>query len=39
MKQDNVVDPSLPDLAALGIEPIAVETELRRRTDRDGKAS
>jgi uncharacterized protein YbjT (DUF2867 family) len=39
MKQDNVVDPNLPDLTAIGIGATAVEIEVQRRTDRDRKVS
>ena len=32
MKRDNIADPNLPVLAALGIEATAVEREIGRRT-------
>jgi hypothetical protein len=31
MRRDNAADPGLPGLGALGIDPVSVETELRRR--------
>jgi NADH dehydrogenase len=39
MKQDNVADPGLPGLSAVGIRPITVETEIRRRMERHEAAS
>lgn len=39
MKQDNVADPGLPGLSALAIRPVAVETELRRRMERNEAVS
>ena len=34
MRQDNVADPGLPGFAALGIDPVPIEAELRRRMAR-----
>jgi NADH dehydrogenase len=35
MRQDNVADPRQPGFGALGIDPLSVETELRRRVAPD----
>jgi hypothetical protein len=39
MKRVNIADPGLPVLSALAIRPVAVETELLRRMERNEATS
>jgi hypothetical protein len=34
MRRDNAADPGLPGFAAIGINPVTIEAELRRRIAR-----